>query len=84
VAKEIKNILINRIHDRQLKQCASEYLSGRLIDIGCGAKPYKDLLTPYITEHIGIDHQETLHDKSNIDRFGNAYNLPAEDEELVV
>lgn len=82
MAKEIKNILINRIHDRLLKQSASEYLSGRLIDIGCGTKPYKNLLAPYVTEHIGVDHQETLHEKSNIDRFRTAYNIPTEDEEF--
>ncbi|OEU81126.1 MAG: hypothetical protein BA873_16355 [Desulfobulbaceae bacterium C00003063] len=82
MAKEIKNILINSIHDRQLKKFASECFSGRLIDIGCGTKPYKDFLAPYVTEHIGIDHQETLHDKSNIDRFGTAYNIPAENEEF--
>lgn len=82
MAKEIKNILINRIHDRQLKQFASQYFSGCLIDIGCGTKPYKDLLAPYVTEHIGIDHQDTLHDKSNIDRFGTAYEIPANDGEF--
>ena len=74
--------MINRIHDRQLKRFASKYLTGRLIDIGCGTKPYKDLLTPYITKHIGIDHKDTLHDTSNIDRFGTAYELPAEDNEF--
>ena len=82
MAKEIKNILINRIHDRQLKQYASQYLSGRLIDIGCGTKPYKNLLAPYVSEHIGVDHEATLHDKSNIDRFGTAYDIPAEDGEF--
>ena len=82
MAKEIKNILINHIHDRQLKQYASEYFSGRLIDIGCGTKPYKDLLTPYITKHIGVDHKDTLHDQSNIDRYGTASDLPAEDDEF--
>ena len=82
MAKEIKNILVNHIHDRQLKQFASKYLSGRLIDIGCGIKPYKNLLAPYITEHIGVDHKDTLHDKSNIDRFGTTYDLPAEDDEF--
>lgn len=77
-----KNILINSIHDRQLKKFASEYFSGRLIDIGCGTKPYKDLLVPYVTEHVGVDHQDTLHDKSNIDRFGTAYDIPAKDGEF--
>ena len=65
-----------------LKQCALRFLSGSLIDIGCGTKPYKNLLAPYVTEHIGVDHQETLHEKSDIDRFGTACNLPAEDEEF--
>jgi len=82
MAKEIKNILINRIHDRQLKQYASQYLSGRLIDIGCGTKPYKNFLAPYVSEHIGVDHEATLHDKSNIDRFGTAYDILAEDGEF--
>ena len=75
MAKEIKNILSNHIHDRQFKQSASEYFSGRLIDIGCGTKPFKVLLTPYIGEHISVDHKDTLHDKSDIERFGTAYAL---------
>ncbi len=82
MAKEIKNFLINHILDRQLKQFASEYFSGCLIDIGCGKKPYKNLLAPYVTKHIGIDHQDTLHDKINIDRFGTAYEIPADDGEF--
>jgi SAM-dependent methyltransferase len=82
VEKELKNLIINFIHDRELKRCSSTYLTGRLIDIGCGKKPYKDLLAPYVTEHIGVDHQDTLHDKSNIDRFGTAYDIPAENGEF--
>lgn len=82
MAREIKNILINYIHDRHFKRCAQKHFSGRLIDIGCGTKPYKNLLPPYLTEHIGVDHKDTLHDKSNIDRFGTAYNIPAEDSEF--
>jgi len=82
VAKELKNFLINFIHDRELNRCSSTYLAGRLIDIGCGVKPYKDLLASYITEHIGIDHQDTLHVKSNIDRYGTAYDIPANDGEF--
>jgi len=76
MAKELKNLLINRIHDRALKRCASSYLRGHLIDIGCSTKPYKDLLAPYVTEHIGVDSKNTLHDKSNIDLFGTAYEIP--------
>ena len=82
MAREIKNTLVNRIHDRELKRFASIYLKGRLIDIGCGEKPYSDMIKPYVTEYVGVDHQDTLHDKSHIDRFGTAYDIPAEDSEF--
>ena len=76
----IKQVLVQGIFQRIFRKEAHKYLSGRLIDIGCGTKPYKDLLAPYVTEHVGIDHPNTLHDKSNIDRFGTAYEIPASDE----
>lgn len=80
MAKGINNLLINSIHDRELKKAAALYLKGRLIDIGCGIKPYKGLLASYVTEHIGVDHQSTFHDRSNIDLFGQAYNIPADND----
>ncbi len=75
-----KNWLIYLIHNRQLERYVETYLHGKVIDIGCGTKPYKDMLAPYVTEHIGVDHEETFHDKSNIDLFGTAYKIPAEEE----
>ena len=80
MTKEIKNILINHIFKQQFKQYVSTYLRGRLIDIGCGTKPYKELLAPYVTEHIGVDHVDTFHDKSNIDLFGTAYEIPVDEQ----
>lgn len=80
MAKESKNILINHIHDKQLLDNAANYLSGRLLDIGCGTKPYKDMLSPFVDEHVGVDHEATFHDKSNVDLFGTAYEIPADDE----
>jgi SAM-dependent methyltransferase len=79
LAKEIRNVLINRIHDQELKQFALKYLKGRLIDIGCGLKPYIDLLSPYVTAHIGVDHKESLHNISNVDLVGTAYQIPVDD-----
>jgi len=80
MAYETKNILINHIFDVALKSCASVYLKGSLIDIGCGIKPYKELLSPYVTEHVGVDHDGTIHNKKNIDLFGTAYKIPDDDE----
>lgn len=79
VASELKNQLVNRIHDRELSRVAQRYVSGRIIDIGCGTKPYKELLAPYASAHIGVDHEETFHESSNVDVFGTAYEIPVED-----
>lgn len=79
MAHELHNRLVNSIFDRAMFSGAKRYLHGRLIDIGCGAKPYEGLLSPRIVVHVGMDHAETMHDKSNIDLFGTAYNIPAED-----
>jgi SAM-dependent methyltransferase len=76
----IKNLLIYHIHDRVLQHFASSYLKGRLIDIGCGSKPYSHLISAYISEHVGVDRQDTLHDQSNIDLFGTAYQIPCPKE----
>jgi SAM-dependent methyltransferase len=72
-----RRTLTSQIHDRELKRCAATYFKGRLIDIGCGSKPYKGLLAPYVNEHIGVDRKDTKHSKSNIDLFGTAYEIPA-------
>lgn len=62
-----------------LKPFIKQYMHGRLVDIGCGTKPYQALLAPYITEHIGVDHNEMFHDCSNVDIFADAYNIPVPD-----
>jgi len=33
---------------------------GRLLDVGCGDKPYEHLFTPYVTEYVGIEHEATF------------------------
>lgn len=76
------NVLVSGIVQRELRRMGEQYINGSLIDIGCGTKPYSDLLAPYVTSHIGIDQHNTLHDQSNIDRYGTAYDLPAEDDEF--
>ncbi len=75
-----KNLLVHEILRRKLKEKGKLYLSGCLIDIGCGTKPYRELLKPYVTEHVGVDHEQTLHDKSNVDLFGTAYEIPCDNE----
>lgn len=74
-----KNILVQWIVQKNISEFGRKYLNNRMIDIGCGIKPYKRLLAPFITEHVGLDHKDSYHDASNVDLFGSAYQIPVED-----
>jgi len=56
-----------------------DHLSGKMLDFGCGNKPYKD--TVNVDEHIGLDIEESGHDGSNydIDVFWDGKTIPFED-----
>lgn len=77
MTRETKNRLINGILETSLRQAAAQYAHGRLVDIGCGEKPYRALMAPYVSEHVGVDHIDTQHEITNIDLYGTAYEIPA-------
>ncbi|HTE29359.1 MAG TPA: class I SAM-dependent methyltransferase [Chryseolinea sp.] len=54
-------------------------LSGRLLDFGCGSKPYEDLFK--VDEYIGIDMENTGHGHANskIDVFYDGKTIPFPD-----
>jgi len=54
------------------------HFHGKLIDIGCGTKPYRKCLSGLVTEHVGVDHADCLHDKNHIDLLGTASCIPVE------
>jgi SAM-dependent methyltransferase len=54
-------------------------LSGRMLDFGCGNKPYQDLF--YVREYIGMDIENIAHDHSNenVDVFYDGKHIPFDD-----
>lgn len=72
-----KNVLVYAIFERNFRELAARYLSGHLIDIGCGPKPYREMLAPYVAAHTGIDHPGSLHSSTHLDSFATAYAIPA-------
>lgn len=50
--------------------------SGRVLDIGCGRKPYWSLIEPYCEQYVGIDMITTLHGLDELDVIGSGLNLP--------
>ena len=63
---------------KNLRQLAPQ-LQGKLLDFGCGSKPYEKLFT--VKEYIGVDMQQTGHDHSNsrVDVFYDGKLLPFND-----
>lgn len=33
---------------------------GRLLDVGCGEKPYEHIFLPYVSEYLGIEHEASF------------------------
>jgi SAM-dependent methyltransferase len=79
MAKTWKTILIYHIMDEEIRRCARFYLRGKLLDIGCGTKPYRKILSPHVTEHVGFDQSEPFNAAAEVDLIGTAYNIPAKD-----
>lgn len=74
------NWLVHWIVEREFERVFPKYLRGRLVDIGCGVKPYARLARPYVTEHIGVDEPNGLHGAERVDVAATAYALPFPDE----
>jgi len=55
-------------------QSASGFVRGRVLDIGCGEKPYEPLFRGRYSAYIGID-LETVN-RSRADVFGDSLHLP--------
>lgn len=37
---------------------------GRLLDVGCGDKPYEQIFRPFVSEYVGIEHEATFNETS--------------------
>lgn len=73
--KATNSVLANELLLREVLKTLP-VVKGRVLDIGCGEKPYKDIFASYIDAYIGIDLPQTLHAKYAIDVFSNAHYLP--------
>lgn len=73
--KATKSLLANELLLRELLKTI-RYMKGVLLDIGCGDKPYREILSSHVDSYIGIDLPQTLYKKHVIDTFADAHCLP--------
>ena len=41
---------------------------GRLLDVGCGEKPFESIFLPYVSEYVGIEYADTFESTKSSDR----------------
>lgn len=73
------NYLIRKaLYERKKKYAA--YIKDRVLAIGCGSKPYKDLFQQ-ATEYIGLDTKNSGHSTqtSDVDIFYDGIHMPIDD-----
>jgi SAM-dependent methyltransferase len=65
-----------------IKALSSKIQGGRLLDVGCGRKPYKEFFN--VCEYVGMDVDQSGHSHVNeeIDIFYDGKNFPLQDEEF--
>jgi len=56
---------------------------GKLLDVGCGEKPYEALFRPHVEAYVGVEHQgtfaETAASKTAPDHYYDGERLPFDD-----
>lgn len=57
---------------------AARWARGRLLDIGCGSKPWRGLFASRVDEHVGVDYLPEIRG-TRIDVVATAYEIPLED-----
>jgi SAM-dependent methyltransferase len=53
---------------------------GKVLDVGCGRKPYRDIIEPKCDQYIGMDIEK----KDTVDVVGDAQKLPFDDQSFDV
>lgn len=69
----------NKIGDEHRRRCLArqaKYFVGRVLDLGCGMKPYHPLLGHRARAWIGVDYPMTCSGASHADAYGDAQRLP--------
>jgi SAM-dependent methyltransferase len=58
----------------------SDQAHGVLLDIGCGAKPFRKVFAPFVEKHLGLEYSpESGYSENRADFCGDAMNLPLRD-----
>jgi SAM-dependent methyltransferase len=75
----VHNRIAYRVMEEVLTYAASRYARGRLVDVGCGSKPWEGLFADFVDEHVGVDHVPSERNPQAVDVIAGAYEIPLPD-----
>ena len=76
------NWLVHRIAREYVGAVASRHAKGLLLDIGCGQRPYQQLLLRHASSYLGLEYDRGRYQSSPPDVWGTALSLPLRSESV--
>ena len=76
ISKSDFHYLVYKPLIRDLESAIGKYATGRVIDIGCGNKPYEKMFKEKITEYVGCDIIQSDLNKVDVLCMANEIPLP--------
>ena len=73
-----RNWAVNRLMWRTMARCGA-LARGRLLDLGCGDQPYRDLFAGRVTRYVGMERGRGRYLGSGVAVWGDALHLPFPD-----
>jgi SAM-dependent methyltransferase len=78
INSEALNWLVHSIQVDHIRG-AMKYCRGTLLDVGCGKKPYREILERHISQYVGVEHPATLHGLTDVEVVADALTMPFRD-----
>jgi SAM-dependent methyltransferase len=75
------NRIAYSVMEQALGYAAERYARGRMLDVGCGSKPWARLFAGSVDEHVGVDRIESVRGGAKVDIVASAYEVPLPDED---
>ena len=73
------NWLVNKLNREHIAVAARAHVRGRLLDLGCGQRPFEDMLLEHAGSYVGLEYDRQRYRLTPPDIWASALDLPFRD-----
>ena len=85
MTRNLGAVIIDQLRTEFIRFCFNELGNkDRLLDLGCGVKPFQTIYNEKVKSSVGLEVESTLHNQSNVDFCYDGVKLPFNDNEFDV